>query len=141
MKLIIMLALALAAVGCDGNDAGTTTTGDSTTRLERGMDRVGDKIGEAAEGVGVEVKEARIQAILDNLKGMDDVQAEIGSDGAVILIGNVATEEARTEAERVVLGIEGVTTVRNSIVVGTADSAGAVRDTVRDTVRVPDTAR
>jgi osmotically-inducible protein OsmY len=129
MKGIITVALfAIVAVGCDRDNAGNGGPGDTASRFERGMERVGEKIGTAAEGVQTEVNEARIQAVIDNIKGMDNVQAEIGNDGAVTLIGTVATAEASTQAEMLVRSIEGVTIVRNAISVAGGTDTNVVHD-------------
>lgn len=125
MKGIIIVALAMAAIGCESEGEGSGT--DSSSRFERGMERVGKGIETAAGELGTEVSEARIQMILDNIKGMGEVQAEITAEGSVTLIGTVENDAYRAEAERLVLSIEGVTNVQNAIEVGpvSGDSAAA----------------
>ena len=122
MRVLFIAVVAVGLLGCESE--GDAAGGDSTSRFERGMERVGESIENAAADVGTEVSETRIQMILDNIKGMDSVQAEITGEASVTLIGSVASEEARSEAERLVRSNEGVTSVRNAIAVG-----GATLDT------------
>lgn len=129
MKGVFIAVVALGLVGCERE--GDAAGGDSTSRFERGMERVGERLESAAEDVGTEVSEARIQMILDNIKGMDSVQAEITGEASVTLIGSVASEETRAEAERLVRSIEGVSNVRNAIAVG-----GSIIDTSATTTGV-----
>lgn len=116
--LVVIAATIVGLVGCDGGagDAGA----DSTSRFERGVSRVGDKLKTAAENVGTEVNESRIQMVIDNITGMDSVQAEITEDGVVTLVGSVAGDQVKADAERLVRSIEGVRDVRNSLAVGGA---------------------
>lgn len=122
-SLVAPLVLLAACDDGGGGDGGP----DSTSRLERGIDRVGDKLETAAADVGTAVNESRVQMIIDNIKGMDSVQVEITDDGAVTLIGSVASDAVRTDAERLVQSIEGVDVVRNSIAVAgvTAPAGGS----------------
>lgn len=136
MRFMFIVVVALGFVGCESGGEGAGV--DSTSRFERGMERVGKGIESAAADVGTELSETRIQMILDNIKGMDSVQAEITGDGSVTLIGNVATETARAEAERLVGSIEGVDNVHNAIEIGsggtrTTSDAATGADSLSDT--------
>lgn len=125
--LVAVSACSMCVVSaCDSRD-GEGDSPDSTSRFERGIDRVGEKLETAAGDVGTAVKEARIQMVVDNIKGLDSVQVEITEDGAVTLIGSVASAAVRADAEHLVRSIEGVAYVRNSIAIaGRADDTTVI---------------
>ena len=132
--LLVMMTAAAMIAGCE-NDARDGADGDSTSRFERGVERVGEKIESAAKDVGVEVRESRIQMVIDNIRGMDSVQAELTTETSVTLIGSVASDEDRRRAEELVRSIEGVETVQNSQTVGGVAADTAASATPIDTTR------
>jgi osmotically-inducible protein OsmY len=132
--IIVVVSIAALVAGC-GKDGADSASGDSTASgFEKGMEQVGKKLETAAKDVKTEVNESRIQMVIDNIRGMDSVQAEVADDGSVTLIGSVADEATRAEAERLVRSIEGVTTVKNAIGVGASSSLDSAR--AHDTVAI-----
>jgi hypothetical protein len=101
-------------------------------------ERVGQGIKSAAAGVEHQLRETKIQAVVDNMKGMDGVGVELAGDGDVTLVGTVPDEKTKQEAERLVLNIKGVTTVTNALKVSgqtspAPDSVHAQPDSSRGT--------
>ncbi len=120
-SLILVFAVAIVlAAGCDRSDTEQVeTTLDSTgATIERGVEKVGDKIDTAVTGIRTALDESQIQGVLDELKGMENVEAELQSNGDVTLVGSVATEGDRRMAEEVVRKAKGVRDVVNALKVG-----------------------
>lgn len=72
---------------------------------------------EAVSGIGTELKEERIDQVLNNFDGLDGVSAELQENGSVTLIGTVASEDLKARAEEIVRDIKGVADVQNVITI------------------------
>jgi len=109
--------LLLLSVGCDRqDDARMNTTLDSTeSKIERGAKVLGAKLDTAATGIKTAVKEATVQNIFDQLKGMEYVEAELENNGDVTLVGRVPDAERKEFAELVIRNVRGIGTVTNAL--------------------------
>jgi hypothetical protein len=128
-----LLLVGITAVGCDRKGQQGSTTLDSVgSKIERGADKVGEKLDTAVSGIRTALNEADIQRMLHRMNGMDSVDVELTSGGDATLKGSVPSEEKRTEAERIVREIKGVHSVTNALSVGAAmrGDCSARRDTV-----------
>lgn len=133
----IILAAALLASGCDAEHDGPDINLDSAgAKIERGAAKVGKELDTAFTGLKTQVNESQIEASLHRLRGMDQVEVELSPQGEVHLTGRVGNEEARTLAGTIAQNIQGVSAVRNDLVVD--PSMDSIRvDTVRaDTTRL-----
>jgi osmotically-inducible protein OsmY len=122
LSLMMVVVLSMLMISCDQEDrteAGTTldTVG---SKIEQGAEKVGESIDTAVSGIKASRDESRIEGMLHDIKGMENVKVDLTSGGDVTLLGTVDTEERRSEAERIVGQMEGVNTVVNAIRVGSS---------------------
>jgi hypothetical protein len=138
MITLISFSLLLTMAACDEGSGNGDVSLDSTgSKIERGIERVGNELDTAWTGVKTEAKEVQLQAMLTRIKGMEDIEIEMTPEGGVRIYGNVPSEERKQFAEKIVTETNGVTAVTNQLLVGTV-----VDSTIgRDTAVLSDTAR
>jgi hypothetical protein len=112
---LLLAACGIASDRTDGDTGGT--------KFERGVDEVGRRLESAAAGLQSKVEETRVQAVVDNIRGLEEVEVQMVGAGTIRLIGVVADELTRKEAERIATRIIGVDSVENALVVKGAQPA------------------
>lgn len=129
-----LLVAALLLGGCDsnGNRDVNVSLDSAGAKIERGMEKVGEKLDTAWTDVKTELNETRVEGMLRQMKGMDSVDVKLTPEGDMTLTGSVATEDRRQLAEQMAREMKGVRSVTNTITLGA--SKGPVNDsTISDT--------
>lgn len=133
--LLLISAMFLGA--CDGDrdvDLPDVNLDSAGSKIERGMEKAGEKLDTAISGLKTEFNEAQVRGTIRKMQGMDDVDVELRPDGHVRLHGSVPSDRERELAGEVARNIKGVTGVTNELVIGAADTTS--RDTVRSDTAV-----
>ena len=137
IRLVAVGVCAVALAACDAeNDGNAGTTLDTVgSKIEQGAETIGEKLDTAVSGIRAELDEGKIERMLHNIQGLENVEVDLSTGGDVTLIGSAPSDERRMEAERIVRQMEGVSSVVNAIKVG-----GVVPDS-RDTMVLEDSVR
>jgi osmotically-inducible protein OsmY len=137
IRLGMVLGFSMLIISCDQEDRtkADTTLDTVGSKIEQGAEKVGESIDTAVSGIKASRSESKIEGMLHNIKGMENVKVDLTSGGDVTLLGSVDTEERRSEAERIVSQMEGVSTVVNAIRVGSSVPSTGDTSLQRDTSR------
>lgn len=125
MRVLQILPIALCSFGlamftaCSGDVDVHSDDVDTTATMEGRGDTT--SVGEAVGNAGQEIKTESIETVVETkllaMPGFGEVDVESKGDGVIVLIGMVASEDEKMQAQKTAEGTEGVKSVINNLTI------------------------